>query len=619
MGNLKYDKDDIVTLEWMQQLRLRPGMYIGEVGNGSGYHDCIYILLKEVVDNAVDEFLAGAGRQVDITVDYQTGEMSVRDYGRGIPIGTLADCVGTMNTSGKYRKGGAFQYSAGMNGVGAKAVNGLSSRLEARSIRDGKIEEVEFKAGVLVSRRCGKCAPSDKRGTWIKWQPDAKLLPKFTVKEEHVIRRIRMYAYVNPGLKFVLNGQEIEQPGGLADLVKDELKSTTLYEPFRMKTKTMEIIFTHTNRCNDEFHTFVNGQYTTDGGTHLTAFKEALTKALNEYDPKKRFDGDDVRDGIFACVAIRMDEPNFVGQTKVKLAEQEKRSVWVQEWKKEIFEELHRHPEETAKLIAKVEETARLHGQLNEIKKKAKKLTAASALNIRKLEDCREHLRLDRKGDKKGWGEETMLFLTEGDSAGGTVSRARDARYQAVYPLRGKVKNMTDADRNAIIDNKELYNMVRALGVQDDLEHLRYGKIVFATDADVDGLHIRNLLITFFMRFFRRLVADGRVYILETPLYRVRKDKGKDKEVVYCYSDSERDAALARLGKGAELTRFKGLGEIQPEDFTEFIGKDIRLIPLSCNDDVDPDKSLEFYMGDNTPARRDYIMNHLVCTENDFE
>lgn len=386
-----------------------------------------------------------------------------------------------------------------------------------------------------------------------------------------------------------------------------------------MKTKTMEIIFTHTNRYNDEFHTFVNGQYTTDGGTHLTAFKEALTKALNEYDPKKRFDGDDVRDGIFACVAIRMDEPNFVGQTKVKLAEQEKRSVWVQEWKKEIFEELHRHPEETAKLIAKVEETARLHGQLNEIKKKAKKLTAASALNIRKLEDCREHLRLDKKGDKKGWGEETMLFLTEGDSAGGTVSRARDARYQAVYPLRGKVKNMTDADRNAIIDNKELYNMVRALGVQDDLEHLRYGKIVFATDADVDGLHIRNLLIAFFMRFFRRLVADGRVYILETPLYRVRKDKGKDKEVVYCYSDSERDAALARLGKGAELTRFKGLGEIQPEDFTEFIGKDIRLIPLSCNDDVDPDKSLKFYMGDNSPARRNYIMNHLVCTENDFE
>ena len=240
-------------------------------------------------------------------------------------------------------------------------------------------------------------------------------------------------------------------------------------------------------------------------------------------------------------------------------------------------------------------------------------------MNIRKLEDCREHLRLDKKGDKKGWGEETMLFLTEGDSAGGTVSRARDARYQAVYPLRGKVKNMTDADRNAIIDNKELYNMVRALGVQDDLEHLRYGKIVFATDADVDGLHIRNLLIAFFMRFFRRLVADGRVYILETPLYRVRKDKGKDKEVVYCYSDSERDAALARLGKGAELTRFKGLGEIQPEDFTEFIGKDIRLIPLSCNDDVDPDKSLKFYMGDNSPARRNYIMNHLVCTENDFE
>ena len=364
----------------------------------------------------------------------------------------------------------------------------------------------------------------------------------------------------------------------------------------------------------------MNGQYTSDGGTHLVAFKEALTKALKDYSPKSRFDGDDVREGICACLAMRMKTPNFIGQTKIKLGNTDMRNVWVQEWKKYILQELHRAPEETDRLVAKVEEAARLHGQMSEIRKKVKKLSAASTLNIKKLEDCREHLRLDMKGNRKGWGEDTMIFLTEGDSAGGTVSRARDARYQAVYPLRGKVKNMTDADRNAIVDNAELYNMVRALGIQESLDKLRYGKIVFATDADVDGLHIRNLLIAFFMRFFRPLVADGRVFILETPLYRVRKAKGGgEMRVRYCYSEEEREAALAEMGKGAEQTRFKGLGEITPEDFTAFIGKDIRLLPVTCTNDTDPDKSLEFYMGDNTPARRDYIMRNLVCTENDIE
>ncbi|MBR6471916.1 MAG: type IIA DNA topoisomerase subunit B [Victivallales bacterium] len=619
MGNGTYEKDDILTLPWLQQMRLRPGMYIGEIGDGSGYHDCIYILLKEVVDNAVDEFIAGHGKQIDISVDYSTGAMSVRDYGRGIPIGTLVDCVGTMNTSGKYRKG-AFKYSAGMNGVGAKAVNALSSSFAAKTFRDGKCEEASFERGELVSTQCRESNPGERRGTLIQWQPDATLLPKFTVKEEHVIQRIRMYAYVNPGLKFILNGQEIVEQGGLSDLVQDELGSSALYRPFHIRTDLLEIIFTHTNKYGEEFFGFVNGQYTTDGGTHLTAFQEALTTALNEYAPKKKFDGDDVREGIFACISIWMDEPNFVGQTKVKLAEPGQRIPWVNEWKKEIFTQLHRFPEETAKLLAKVEDSSRIHGQFEEIKKKTRKLAAASVLNIRKLEDCREHLRLDRKGDKRGWGEETMIFITEGDSAGGTVSRARDARYQAVYPLRGKVKNMTDAEQSAIVDNAELYNMVRALGVQDSLDRLRYGKIVFATDADVDGLHIRNLLIAFFMRFLRPLVAEGRVFILETPLFRVRKTKeGGTMRVRYCYSEKEREAAVSELGNGAEQTRFKGLGEITPEDFTEFIGKDIRLLPVTCTQDIDPNKSLAFYMGDNTPARRDYIMRNLVCTEKDIE
>ena len=614
----RYSEEDVKTLESVQHIRERPGMYIGSLGDGNGYHDCVYIMLKEVVDNGVDEFIKGNGKRIDVTIDYNSGEVSVRDYGQGIPLGSVVDCVSKMNTGVKFNTD-VYQFSAGMNGVGTKAVNALSEMFEVRSFRDNEFSEAIFKEGIFVSKKRGKCAKPERDGTFVHYRPDAKCLKKFIIKEEFVLRRMHMYAYVNPGLAIVLNGQEITHPNGLADLITDYVKNEALYKPFVFKSKTFEFHFTHTNRFNDEFHTFVNGQYTTDGGTHLSAFKEAVTKALNEFDPKKKFDGDVIRDGIFVCFAMRMKDPNFIGQTKVKLGNSELRSQWVQEWKKEIFEAFHRAPEETAKLIAKVEESRRMHGEMNEIKKKVKKLSAAASINIRKLDDCREHLRLDRIGDKKGWGEDTMLFLTEGDSAGGTVSRARDARYQAVYPLRGKVKNMTDKDRKEILDNAELYNMVRALGVQDDLEHLRYGKIVFATDADVDGLHIRNLLITFFMRFFRPLVEDGRVYILETPLYRVRKDTGKVKETIYCYTEAEREAAVKKLGIGADQTRFKGLGEINPEDFTEFIGKNIRLSPVICTQDKNPDKSLSFYMGDNTPERKEYIMKNLVCEEGDYE
>ena len=622
MAKKSYTEDDIETMEWVKHLRERPGMYVGSLGDGSGYHDCVYIMIKEIVDNGVDEFIRGHGKRIDVTVGYDSGEVTVRDYGDGIPLGKVVDCVSKMNTSAKFRDS-VYQFSAGMNGVGSKAVNALSEMFEVRSVRDGEYSEALFREGRLVSEKRGRCPTSEPDGTMIHYRPDTKCLHKFVMREEYVVRRMKMYAYVHPGLKIVLNGGEIHHPNGLSELVADHVGTEGLYRPFagrlKQKDSEFEFVFTHTNRFNDEFHTFVNGQYTTDGGVHLSAFKEAVTKALNEFDPKRKFDGDDVRSGIFACIALKMNNPNFIGQTKVKLGNSEMRSKWVQEWKKLVFEEFHRHPEETAKLIAKVAESSRLHGEMNEIKKKAKKLSAAAVLNIPKLKECREHLRLDRIGDKRGWGEETMIFLTEGDSAGGTVSRARDARYQAVYPLRGKVKNMTDKDRKEIFENKELYNMVRALGVQDDLEHLRYGKIVLATDADVDGLHIRNLLITFFMRFFRPLVADGRVHILETPLYRVRKDTGKQKETIYCYSDEEREAAVRKLGAGADITRFKGLGEINPEDFSEFIGEDIRLSPVICTQDINPDKSLEFYMGDNTPERKDYIMSNLICTEDDFE
>ena len=614
-----YTEKDIKTLDPFSHIRERPGMYIGDIGDGSEYHDCVYILLKEAVDNGIDEYIRGFGKQIDVTVDYGTGEVSVRDYGRGIPFGKVIDCMTKMNTGANFNTVD-IQFSAGMNGVGMKAVNALSTFLTVRSVREGRYFQADFKAGVLASKNTGRCEESERDGTLVRYLPDAKCIKRFVMKEEHVVRRMQMYAYVNPGLKIVLNGQEIVKTEGLADLISESLKQPPLYRPFAFSSPNLSFIFTHSGRSGEEFYTFVNGQYTSDGGTHLVAFKEALTKALKDYSPKSRFDGDDVREGICACLTMRMRTPNFIGQTKIKLGNTDMRNVWVQEWKKYILQELHRAPEEADRLVAKVEEAARLHGQMSEIRKKVKKLSAASTLNIKKLEDCREHLRLDMKGNRKGWGEDTMIFLTEGDSAGGTVSRARDARYQAVYPLRGKVKNMTDADRNAIVDNAELYNMVRALGVQESLGKLRYGKIVFATDADVDGLHIRNLLIAFFMRFFRPLVADGRVFILETPLYRVRKAKGGgEMRVRYCYSEEECEAALAEMGKGAEQTRFKGLGEITPEDFTAFIDKDIRLLPVTCTNDTDPDKSLEFYMGDNTPARRDYIMRNLVCTENDIE
>ena len=615
MASAKYDKNDVVTLSWLEQLRLRPGMYIGEIGDGSGYHDCVYVLLKEIVDNAVDEFIMGAGRQVDVTVDYKSGAMSVRDYGRGVPIGTLADCVGTMNTSAKYRKR-AFQFSAGMNGVGAKAVNALSARFEARTVRGGQFEEVVFEKGVLVSKRKGKCTDGEHDGTRIAWCPDTSLLPRFMVREEHVVRRIRMYAYVNPGLKFVLNGQEIVQPGGFEDLMKDELKSAVLYRPFHIKGKMLEILFTHTAQYSDEYHTFVNGQYTTDGGTHLTAFKEALTKALNDWDAKKKFDGDDIRDGLIGAVSIRIMNPVFEGQTKIKFVMNDIRADLVAEMKKAIDAELHRYPAETEKLIAKIEETGKIRSQLNTIKKQARERSQAVSVRVPQLKDCRNHLKLDKVDKKTGAaeGEGTMIFLTEGKSAGGTLGNARDAMNQAVFFLRGKCLNTCGLNKDVLYKNEEFFNLIKTLDIEDTLEHLRYGKIIFATDADVDGLHIRMLLTTFFMRFYRQLILDGRVFILETPLFRVRNKK----EHYFCYTDEEREEAIRKCGRGCEITRFKGLGEIDKEDFRGFIGEEMRLTPVTCSDDTDVEKTIKFYMGANTPERKDYIMESLVCDAAEF-
>ena len=615
MAKENYGADSIKTLDPVTHIRMRPGMYVGEPGTGAMYHDCIYILMKEVIDNAIDEFVQGFGKKIDVNVNYDTGEVSVRDYGRGIPLEKVVDCVSQMNTGGKYDNEN-YQFSAGMNGVGTKAVNALSEFFEVRAFRDGAYSEGFFKEGRLQSQKRGKCAKSEPNGTYIHYKPDVKVLKNFKVREEHVLRRMKMYCYVNAGLTINLNGQTICSEKGLSDLITDEAQFEKLYAPFHLKTKTLEIIFTHTNRFGEEYHTFVNGQYTTDGGTHLTAFKEALTKALNDYDPKKKFDGDDIRDGLLGAVSVRIMNPVFEGQTKIKLVMNDLRSDLVAQMRKEIETVLHRSPAETDKLIAKIEETGKIRSQLNTIKKQARERSQAVSVRVPQLKDCKNHLKLDKINKKTGKpeGDDTMIFLTEGQSAGGTLGLARDTMNQAVFFLKGKPLNTCGLNKDVLYKNEEFFNLIKTLDIEETLDHLRYSRIIFATDADVDGLHIRMLLTTFFMRFYRQLITDGRVFILETPLFRVRNKK----EHYFCYSDAEREAAIKKCGKGCEITRFKGLGEIDKDDFKGFIGEEIRLTPVTCADDQDVEKTIKFYMGSNTPERKDYIMDSLVCDSSEF-
>ena len=610
-----YGDTSIKTLDPVTHIRTRPGMYVGEPGTGAMYHDCIYILMKEVIDNSIDEFVMGAGKKIDVEVNYDTGETSVRDYGRGIPLGKVVDCVSQMNTGGKFDSD-SFQFSAGMNGVGTKAVNALSEFFEVRSYREGEYSEAYFKEGRLQSKKRGKDKENQHSGTYTHYKPDVKVLKNFKVREEHVVRRMRMYAYVNAGLTIRLNGQEICSDHGLADLIADEAQFEKLYTPFHIKTKNLEIIFTHTNRFGEEYHSFVNGQYTTDGGTHLTAFKEALTKALNEYDSKKKFDGDDIRDGLIGAVSLRIMNPVFEGQTKIKFVMNDIRSDLVKEMQKEILSALHRSSSEADKLIAKIEETGKIRSQLNTIKKQARERTQAVSVRVPQLKDCKNHLKLDKINKKTGKpeGDDTMIFLTEGQSAGGTLGLARDTMTQAVFFLKGKPLNTCGLNKDVLYKNEEFFNLIKTLDVEETLDHLRYSKIIFATDADVDGLHIRMLLTTFFMRFYRQLITDGRVFILETPLFRVRNKK----EHYFCYTDQEREDAIRKCGKGCEITRFKGLGEIDKDDFKGFIGKEIRLTPVTCSDDIDVEKTIKFYMGQNTPERKDYIMENLVCDSSEF-
>jgi topoisomerase IV subunit B len=596
-----YDESKIKTLSSLEHIRLRTGMYIGRIGDGSHYDDGCYILLKEVIDNGIDEFIMGAGKE--IRVEIQDQAVTVRDFGRGIPLGKVVDCVSQINTGAKYNDD-VFQFSVGLNGVGTKAVNALSRQFLVRSFREGEFVEAAFKQGKLKNEKKGKTNEPD--GTLIRFEPDPDIFKEFQFLPEHVERRLRHYSYLNSGLKLHYNGKVFQSRNGLLDLVMEDLQadgSEPIYAPLHYAEKTLEFCFTHSNsRYGETFYSFVNGQYTSDGGTHLSAFREGLLKAVNEYGHEK-FEGDDVRESMVGAVAIRLKDPVFESQTKNKLGNTEIRTELVNRVREELLHFFNRNKEIAEKIVAKVQDTRQLRKELQEVKKLARERAKAITIRIPQLKDCKVHF------DKaKGKGRGSMVFLTEGQSAAGSIVSCRDVNTQAIFVLKGKPLNVWDLKRDIVYKNDEMYNLMRSLDIEDNLEGLRYDKVILATDADVDGLHIRNLLITYFFRFFDQLVHDGHLFVLETPLFRVRNKE----QTVYCYSEAERDTAAAKLGKSCEITRFKGLGEISPAEFKQFIGKEMRLSQVEYAPKPDAAGILGFYMGKNTPERRDYIMQNLV-------
>ena len=596
-----YDESKIKTLSSLEHIRLRTGMYIGRIGDGSHYDDGCYILLKEVIDNAIDEYIMGFGREVHINSDCNT--FSIRDYGRGIPLGKVVDCVSKINTGAKYNDD-VFQFSVGLNGVGTKAVNALSKSFVVRSHRGGEYVEAQFKQGRLKSEKDGKTTEND--GTFIQFEPDPDIFKKIELKPEHIEKRLRHYSYLNTGLKLVYNGKEFLSRLGLMDLVMEDLESDgcePIYPPLHYSSKTLEFCFTHTNsRYGETLFSFVNGQFTSDGGTHLSAFREGLVKAINEH-ANTKFEGEDVRESIVGAVSIRLKDPIFESQTKNKLGNTEIRAELVNKVREELLQFFSRNKEIAEKVVAKIQDTQQLRKELQEVKKLARERAKATSIRIPQLKDCKVHL--DKKRDK-GYG--SMIFITEGQSAAGSIVSCRDVNIQAIFTLKGKPLNVWDLKRDIMYKNDEMYNLMRSLDIEDSMESLRYEKVILATDADVDGLHIRNLMITYFFRFFDQLVHDGHLYVLETPLFRVRNKE----KTIYCYSENERDQAVKLLGKTHEITRFKGLGEISPNEFKQFIGPDMRLSRVEYASKPDIQVILSFYMGRNTPERKEFIMKNLV-------
>lgn len=594
-----YDEKAIQTLDALEHIRLRTGMYIGRLGDGSHPHDGIYVMLKEVVDNSVDEFIMGSGKRIEIA--REGDELTVRDFGRGIPLGKVVECVSQINTGGKYNDD-VFQFSVGLNGVGTKAVNALSSRFEVVSHRDGQFVRADFERGKIQGEKKGKDAEAPD-GTLIRFTPDPEIFGKYAWNEDFIAHRLRYYAFLNAGLKLQYNGETFQSRNGLADLLEQEIgDEPPLYDIVHCREEKFEFAFTHGHAYGETFFSFVNGQYTNDGGTHQSAFREGVLKGVNEF-AKKNFAGEDVRDGIIGAIAIKLQDPVFESQTKNKLGSTEVRTWIVPAVKDQVVRWLHQNDEAAKNLLDKIATNERIRKELSAIKKEARERARKVALRIPKLTDCKVHFD-DEKGGRR---DETTIFLAEGDSAAGVMVPTRDVQTQAIYSLKGKPLNCHGLKRDAIYKNEELYNIMRALGIEESIEGLRYNRVVIATDADVDGMHIRNLLLTFFLRYFEELVLKGHVYILETPLFRVRNKQVTE----YCYSEIERDAAMDAI-KGHEITRFKGLGEISPKEFGQFIGEDIRLLSVAVNAIGDVARLLEFFMGKNTPARRDFIVDNLL-------
>ncbi len=608
-----YDEDSIKSLDWIEHIRLRPGMYIGKLGNGSSHDDGIYVLFKEIVDNSIDEFVMGAGKQVDIVIG-EDGSMSVRDYGRGIPLGKVIDCVSKINTGGKY-DGEAFKKSVGLNGVGSKAVNALSSQFKVQSFREGRTKAASFAKGVLKVDEREKATP-EPNGTLMSFTPDLELFTKFKWVSEFIEDRIWYYVYLNAGLTINFNGQKYFSKNGLLDLLTRHTDNTKRYPIIHFKDGDLEAALTHDNSYGERYFSFVNGQFTTEGGTHLAAYREGIIRACKDF-YKKEFDAADIRASIVGAISIRMHEPVFESQTKTKLGSttyDEKGNPlrnWIIDFVRKHLEQfLHKNPDTAKEMLAKIQQSERERKDMAGIRRLANERAKKASLHNKKLRDCNVHWNTNHKRR-----ESSSIFITEGDSASGSITKARDVNLQAVFSLKGKPLNCYGMSKKVVYENEEFNLLQHALNIEEGLEELRYNRIIIATDADVDGAHIRLLLLTFLLQFFPELIARGHVYVLQTPLFRVRTKK----ETLYCYSETEKESALVKLGRNSEITRFKGLGEISPDEFEAFIGKDIRLEPVILHGDTKVHEILEYYMGKNTPTRRDFIMDNLRIEEDVVE
>ncbi len=606
--DVNYSEDSIRSLDWREHIRMRPGMYIGKLGDGSAPDDGIYVLVKEILDNSIDEHMMGHGRTIEVKISEH--KVEVRDYGRGIPLGKVIDCVSKINTGGKYDSG-AFQKSVGLNGVGTKAVNALSDFFKVQSFREGECKVAEFEKGILVSDPpIGKS--SDRNGTKVVFSPDASIFKNYHFIPEYLENQMWYYAYLNAGLSLQFNGKKFFSDKGLFDLLSNKVDEESIRYPIiHLKGNDIEVAITHSGSYGEEYYSFVNGQYTTQGGTHLAAFREALVKTIREF-YKKDFDASDIRQSVVAAIAVRVQEPVFESQTKTKLGSQSigpdgpTLRTFVNDFiKVELDNYLHKNPSAAEALLKRIMQSERERKEISGIKKLANERAKKANLHNKKLRDCRVHYD-DPKAEEDSKNK-TMLFITEGDSASGSITKSRDVQTQAVFSLRGKPLNCFGMTKKVVYENEEFNLLQHALNIEDGIESLRYRKIVIATDADVDGMHIRLLIMTYFLQFFPDLVKNGHLYILDTPLFRVRNKK----ETIYCYSDEERQRAIHKLGNKPEITRFKGLGEISPEEFGTFIGEDIRLDPILLTKDTKIVDLLTFYMGKNTPDRQIFIIDNL--------